>query len=118
MRGLARSLRRESLIWEVWNEPDVREFWDGGRQRFLRHYALSERILREELGPGAVIGGPSISRYSRSWLSSFLRFCERAGCRPDFLSWHELLPPTSRSARSRSTFATPAATSQLGCSST
>ena len=68
VRGLARSLRRESLIWEVWNEPDVREFWDGGRQRFLRHYALSERILREELGPGAVIGGPSISRYSRSWL--------------------------------------------------
>ena len=93
VRGLARSHRRESLIWEVWNEPDVRDFWDGGRQRFLRLYALSERILREELGPGAVVGGPSISRYSRSWLRGFLRFCERAGCRPDFLAWHELLPP-------------------------
>ena len=83
----------ESLIWEVWNEPDVRDFWDGGRQRFLRLYALSERILREELGPGAVVGGPSISRYSRSSLRGFLRFCERAGCRPDFLAWHELLSP-------------------------
>ena len=93
VRGLARTFHDESLIWEVWNEPDVPGFWDGGRQRLLRLYALSERILREELGSGAVVGGPSISRYSRSWLRGFLRFCERAGCRPDFLAWHELLSP-------------------------
>ena len=93
VRGLARGLRGEDIIWEVWNEPDLPEYWNGGVRRFLRLYALSERILRSELGPDGIVGGPSISRYSRSWLRGFLDSCERAGCRPDFLSWHELLPP-------------------------
>ncbi len=92
MRAVAGTLRQEPVIFDVWNEPDIPGFWNGGRRRFFRLYALSERILRDELGPGVVVGGPSISRYSLGWLRSFLTFCKRAGCRPDFVSWHELLP--------------------------
>jgi xylan 1,4-beta-xylosidase len=91
--ALARLLRGEPIVWEVWNEPNVPGFWDGGRARFFRLYALSEKILRAEIGPSAVVGGPSLAGYNLAWMREFVQFCERAGCRPDFLSWHELLPP-------------------------
>ena len=64
MRDTARAQRGRPLMWDIWNEPDVRDFWRGGRRRLIRTYVVAARALREELGPGVVIGGPSISRYS------------------------------------------------------
>jgi hypothetical protein len=42
------------------------------------------------LGPNAIIGGPSFSRYDKSLLMQFLDFCKANGCEVNFLSWHEL----------------------------
>ncbi len=56
-------------------------------------YAVANRVLVEELGKDAVIGGPSTSRYSPRWFTAFLDSCVAAGCDIDFLSWHENLRP-------------------------
>ena len=91
VRSTARAHRDKPVMWDVWNEPDVKEFWVGGRKRFLRTYAVAARVLRAELGERAMIGGPSISRYSLAYLRAFLENCRRERCPVSFLSWHENL---------------------------
>lgn len=91
VRRTARAHRGKVLMWDVWNEPDVKDFWSGGRRRLIRTYVTAARALREELGPRAVIGGPSISRFSMSYLRDLLEACVRARCPVSFISWHENL---------------------------
>jgi hypothetical protein len=93
VRRTARAHRGKPVMWDVWNEPNAKEFWVGGRRRFIRTYAVAARALRDELGPRAMIGGPSISRYSPGYLRAFLESCVRARCPVSFLSWHENLQP-------------------------
>jgi len=89
VRELARAPTVGGQSWEVWNEPDVRARWNGTREQFFETYAVAERALREELGPGAQLVGPNISHYDRAWLAAFLSFCRARGCRVDALAWHE-----------------------------
>jgi Glycosyl hydrolases family 39 len=89
VRRVARENRERPVSWDIWNEPDADGFWRGGQRRFYRVYSVANRVLREELEPGAVIGGPSFSRYSPRRLRAFLDHCLRERCRVDFLSWHE-----------------------------
>ena len=84
----------QPVAWDIWNEPNDPGFWSGGRRRFFDVYARANRVLREELGPGVEIGGPSISRYAPDWLADFLDRCLIERCRLDFLSWHENLEPS------------------------
>jgi len=103
VRRTAEEHRSKDVLWEVWNEPDiVPQFWGGTQAQFRETYLRAYRVLREVLGPGAQIGGPSYSSYS-SWVNpqgvntrdlmrDFLEFCSASGCRADFLTWHELHP--------------------------
>ncbi len=93
VRRVARANRDAPIAWDIWNEPNSPEFWDGGRERFFETYAVANRVLREELGPDAVIGGPSTSRYAPELFGAFLDHCLAASCSVDFLSWHENLTP-------------------------
>lgn len=90
VRLLARTHRDKSLLWEIWNEPDAPEFWRGDYAAFLETYARAYRVLREELGPKALIGGPSLSRFDPELLDRFAAFCIARGCEANFLAWHEL----------------------------
>ena len=107
VRTLARTHRDKTLLWEIWNEPDAPEFWRGDYDSFLETYARGFRVLREELGPKALIGGPSLSRYDSGLLDRFAAFCVARGCEANFLAWHELGEDVSsleghlRSARAR-----------------
>lgn len=91
VRQLAREHKGKALLWEVWNEPDIPFFWAGTREQFYQIYLQAYRILREELGASAMIGGPSFSYYSRD-VHTFVDFCRQAGCEVNFLTWHELSP--------------------------
>ena len=107
VRSLARTHRDKTLLWEIWNEPDAPEFWRGDFAGFLETYARAYRVLREELGPNALIGGPSLSRFDPALLDRFAAFCVARGCEANFLTWHELSEDVSslegnlRSARAR-----------------
>ena len=94
VRDTARAYRGQPVTWDIWNEPNDPGFWSGGQRRFFDVYSRANRVLREELGPEIVIGGPSISRYAPKWLAAFLDHCLIESCKIGFLSWHENLKST------------------------
>lgn len=92
VRAEAAAHRGESLSWDVWNEPNLNEFWPGTRRQFFETYVRAYRVLRQELGPEVMIGGPSIAvRYDDDFVRAFLDFCvQNQPCQVNFLSYHEL----------------------------
>jgi len=80
-------------VWEIWNEPDQNygpAFWDGTELQFFETYLQTFRLLREKLGPSALIAGPSITIYDEAFLDRFAAFCIANGCEANVLTWHEL----------------------------
>ena len=91
IRQLAQQNKGKKIIWDIWNEPDLKNpFWKGSRQQFFETYKRAYRILREELGQSAMIGGPSISTYNKEYLTEFLDYCKANKLEVNFLAWHEL----------------------------
>jgi xylan 1,4-beta-xylosidase len=106
VRRAARSLRGREVEWDVWNEPDNEVFWTGTREQFFAVYETAARALVDELGEGAVVGGPSTTKARPEWLEGLLGHCRRRGCRVGFLSFHanldadEPIPPLEDRVRS------------------
>lgn len=92
VRSLAQTYKSQQVIWDVWNEPEDPKlpYWKGTFEQFCETYNRAYRVLRQELGPNAIIGGPSFSRYDASLLRQFLDYCKANDCQVNFLSWHEL----------------------------
>lgn len=91
VRQLAQQHKGKKIMWDIWNEPDwANPFWPGTREQFFETYKRAYRVLRQELGPDAMIGGPSLARYSREYLTAFLDYCRANNLEVNFLSWHEL----------------------------
>jgi xylan 1,4-beta-xylosidase len=93
IRKLAQDTKGKKIIWDIWNEPNggIPPFWNGTREQLFRTYEQAYRVLREELGPTAMIGGPSVADYDRDYIIAFLEYCRKHGVEVNFLSWHELL---------------------------
>jgi len=91
IRQLAQQNKGKKIIWDIWNEPDLANpFWKGSREQFFETYKRAYKILREELGPSVMIGGPSISTYNKEYLAAFLDYCKANKLEVNFLAWHEL----------------------------
>lgn len=92
VRKIARENKSKDVIWDIWNEPEDPKlpFWRGTFDEFCETYRRSYKVLREELGADAVIGGPSFSRYDKVLLKRFLDYCVVNDCEVNFLTWHEL----------------------------
>lgn len=91
VRQLARQNKGKKILWDVWNEPDLKNpFWNGSREQFFETYKRAYKILRQELGPSALIGGPSITNYNKEYLTAFLDYCKANKLEVNFLAWHEL----------------------------
>ena len=91
IRQLAQQNKGKKIIWDIWNEPDLKNpFWKGSREQFFETYKRAYKILRQELGPSAMIGGPSISTYNKEYLTAFLDYCKTNKLEVNFLAWHEL----------------------------
>ncbi|MEG4801758.1 beta-xylosidase [Microcoleus sp. ARI1-B5] len=91
IRQLAQQNKGKKIIWDIWNEPDLANpFWKGSREQFFETYKRAYKILREELGPSAMIGGPSITTYNKEYLTAFLDYCKANKLEVNFLAWHEL----------------------------
>ena len=71
---------------EVWNEPNIRQFWTGTKQEYFDLFNATAEALHEEF-PGIQVGGPALSPQSnmRAWISDFIDAC---GSHADFLSYH------------------------------
>lgn len=84
-------------IFEVWNEPDNPEFWEGTEADYLQMYMVTARAVQaaqaaaEKAGvPAAdvLVGGPGLLFSDPAWLEPFLAFASADNLPVGFVSWH------------------------------
>ncbi|MFY7806162.1 MAG: GH39 family glycosyl hydrolase [Limnoraphis robusta] len=91
VRKIAQQHKDKKMIWDVWNEPDLKDpFWRGSRSQFFETYKRAYTVIRQELGPNVMIGGPSIAKYDQGFLREFLDYCKNNNLEVNFIAWHEL----------------------------
>ena len=74
-----------SWFFEVWNEPNLRFFFDGTMEDYFHLYELTSRAIKgvdEELR----VGGPATS--NNMWIPEFRKFCEENKVACDFITTH------------------------------
>ncbi|HYP20966.1 MAG TPA: glycosyl hydrolase [Chloroflexia bacterium] len=75
--------------WEVWNEPNLWDFWQGSYPEYLRLYDVTvEAALAAD--PNIRIGGPAVASYQPVHINEFLQHEASLGSkgRIYFVSWH------------------------------
>jgi xylan 1,4-beta-xylosidase len=77
--------RVSGWYFEVWNEPDLPNFWAGTREEYFELYRESAKRVREVL-PDARIGGPATAEMR--WLREFAAFVSQEELPADFVSTH------------------------------
>ena len=80
----------ESWPCEVWNEPNLRGFWENAdKAKYLELYRATVTAIKETL-PAMRVGGPAIcgGEGSQQWVSDFLAFCRDQNVPVDFVTRH------------------------------
>lgn len=73
---------------EVWNEPNLTEFWAGADRNAYHHlYEVTARTVKE-VDASLQVGGPAISPGSDEWMVRFAEFVTDRCVPVDFLSRH------------------------------
>lgn len=84
--GWANGMNRTIRYWEIWNEPDIEQFWSGTVEDYFLLYDKTARRIKEH-DPSNLVGGPALA-YDLNFLREFLRMCNESGTPLDFVSWH------------------------------
>jgi hypothetical protein len=84
--GWANGFHYAIRYWEIWNEPDIREFWSGTPEEYFRLYDTVARALKS-IDAELKVGGPALAG-DRVFLEEFLQFCRANRSLLDFVSWH------------------------------
>ncbi|MCX7765398.1 MAG: glycosyl hydrolase, partial [Candidatus Sumerlaeia bacterium] len=84
---------------EVWNEPNLAQFWTGSAELYFRLFnTTAERIHRNY--PEVLVGGPALTHIPEcqpeKWMQDFLTTC---GKQADFLSYHPYGEPVEKMVR-------------------
>ena len=80
--------RDEVRTWffEVWNEPNLSGFWEGGDQRaYFELYDLTSKTIKS-VDPSLRVGGPSTA--GAAWVPEFLAHVKQSGAAVDFVTTH------------------------------
>jgi xylan 1,4-beta-xylosidase len=80
--------RDEVRTWffEVWNEPNLAGFWEGGDQKaYFELYDLTARTIKS-IDPELRVGGPSTA--GAVWVPEFLAHVKQSGAAVDFVTTH------------------------------
>lgn len=95
--------KRYNIWYEVWNAPDLDDFFLGRKQEYLNLYrtvAESARELEAETKIHIPVGAPSVSWWfqdldgntiatpEKSIIYELIKFCSRYRLPLDFISWH------------------------------
>jgi len=75
-----------SWYFEVWNEPNLSGFWEGGDQQ--AYFALYDNTARtvKSVDPALRVGGPSTA--GAAWVPEFLDHVAKSGAPIDFVTTH------------------------------
>jgi xylan 1,4-beta-xylosidase len=72
-------------FFEVWNEPNLKFFWKGDKQEYMKLYrstALAVKSVDSQLP----VGGPATS--VNAWITDIINFCKETDTPLDFISTH------------------------------
>jgi xylan 1,4-beta-xylosidase len=72
-------------FFEVWNEPNLKAFWTGGREDYFRLYRHTVEAIKS-VDESLQVGGPATAR--DAWIEEFVDFCEKREVPLDFVSTH------------------------------
>jgi xylan 1,4-beta-xylosidase len=66
----------EKWYWQTWNEPNLKDYWRGTVEEFLKlnDYAING-VLRAL--PTAMVGGPDVAGFGGEFTKSFIEHCLR-----------------------------------------
>lgn len=76
----------KTWYFEVWNEPDLRGFFDGTQADYFELYAHTVKAVKS-VSPNYRVGGPATSAVK--WIGDFLSHCEANKLPVDFVSTHD-----------------------------
>jgi hypothetical protein len=88
VRELVRRHQGHPVQWEIWDEPDRRESFKGNREDFFSVWVRTYQIIRA-IDSGAVLVGPSISKYDGGYVQEFLKITKDYRAQATIVSWHE-----------------------------
>jgi len=75
-----------SWYFEVWNEPNLSGFWEGGDQMaYFALYDLTAKTVKA-VDPALRVGGPATA--GAAWVPEFLAHVKQSGAPVDFVSTH------------------------------
>ena len=73
-------------FFEVWNEPNLSGFWEGGDQKaYFDLYDLTAKTIKS-IDPELRVGGPATA--GAAWVPEFLAHVKQSGAPVDFVSTH------------------------------
>ena len=73
-------------FFEVWNEPNLSGFWEGGDQKaYFELYDLTATTIKS-VDPALRVGGPSTA--GAAWVPEFLAHVKQSGAPVDFVTTH------------------------------
>ncbi|CZT11833.1 uncharacterized protein RCO7_07477 [Rhynchosporium graminicola] len=82
----------EGLDLDIWNEPDVSNFWARSPEQWVQMWGNAYHRFRKEL-PGTIITGPSVATppdRNMTWWDAFGSFITSNDSVPDIYTWHNL----------------------------
>jgi xylan 1,4-beta-xylosidase len=75
-----------SWYFEFWNEPNLKDFWEGADQKaYFEYYGRTARALKA-IDPGLRVGGPATA--GAAWVPEFLAYAKANTLPVDFISTH------------------------------
>lgn len=77
----------EVALWyfEVWNEPNLKEFWTGTQADYFRLYQVTAQVIKD-IDSRLQVGGPATA--SNAWIAEFIDYCSANRVPVDFVSTH------------------------------
>lgn len=74
--------------FEIWNEPDIKEFWTSDANEYIQLYATTAKKIKQ-YNSSLHVGGPAISNiFNESFINPFLDSVVTENLPLDFLSYH------------------------------
>ncbi|CAK1358865.1 hypothetical protein CB0940_02190 [Cercospora beticola] len=83
----------DSLVYDIWNEPDGSGFWARSEAQYLDMYVRTHKRLRQDASlNGVLISGPSSAgqpSLNNNWWTTWLQRVVQDNVIPDQYAWHD-----------------------------
>ncbi|MCL6588592.1 MAG: glycoside hydrolase [Firmicutes bacterium] len=75
----------KTWYFEVWNEPNLEDFWAGSQAEYFKLYQSSVQAIKS-VNQAYRVGGPATA--GAAWVTEMIEFCSKNALPLDFISTH------------------------------